>query len=966
MFDSFFGMLSAIGVVALIAVVARQHSRIGLLEREIGALRSFILSLPDAGKAKSAAAASAGHAASASAASSSASAGAASPHVAADAISTKAAEATPAGPVGETDTAPADEPGLAALRAKPAEAAPSEGLPETSASAAASAEAGDTVRSGAEPAAATAAGQAAKPASPPKAALKTPDLETALGTRWAVWVGGVALALGGIFLVRYSIEAGWFGPGTRLVLAGLFGLLLMAAGEFIRRTGFSMPMPGATGAYIPAILTAVGAFTLFGTIYAAHGIYGFIGPVTAFVLLGIVGVATTALALIHGQALAGVGLLGSFVTPILVATQSPNPWALFGYLAIVLVSSIAIARIRRWRFLASAAFAGTGFWCLVYMAEMTPVDLTIILFINLVMLASLAILCPDSEPGASARAGYRAFPAAIPAFFVALAAFALLVDPTLQPIGGVPAGTALFVAMVALAVWRAELLPLLFGAGIAVVIVYLRAGLAGSFEVEVMGEAVSVEGFPAQSAIDILLYPGLILSAVFIAAGLFQAQRLVAARRAGAASWAAFAAIVPFVTVCGLWLALGNPDIDFRYAFAALVLAAVLAAGGEGVARAEQPALTGGPAVSFLLAGAGAALIAAIHMAFGPAPTTILVGAAAVLPALATRWRTYPALGWLSVAAVVVVLVRAAIDPTIVGASALGPTPVLNALLPGYGIPALAFAFSAWQLGRTTGGRPRQAMEGSAIFFVLLTVAMLVRHAMHGGILDTSEATLAEQSIYSLLALAAGGILISLDLRAPSSVLRYGSLLIGVLSVAMIVLQHFLLLNPLFTNESTGAIPVFNLLFLAYLLPALAAALLAWYARSRRPPWYGMMLGITAAALAFTYATLSVRRIFKGEFIGFWKGLDPLETYSYSALWLGMGVALLVIGVRTGSFIMRAASGALIAIAVAKVFLFDMSELEGVLRALSFIGLGAVLIGIGLFYQRLLVGRAKRVENVVE
>jgi uncharacterized membrane protein len=35
-----------------------------------------------------------------------------------------------------------------------------------------------------------------------------------------------------------------------------------------------------------------------------------------------------------------------------------------------------------------------------------------------------------------------------------------------------------------------------------------------------------------------------------------------------------------------------------------------------------------------------------------------------------------------------------------------------------------------------------------------------------------------------------------------------------------------------------------------------------------------------------------------------------------------------------------------------------MSELEGVLRALSFIGLGAVLIGIGLFYQRLLT-RAK-------
>ena len=41
-----------------------------------------------------------------------------------------------------------------------------------------------------------------------------------------------------------------------------------------------------------------------------------------------------------------------------------------------------------------------------------------------------------------------------------------------------------------------------------------------------------------------------------------------------------------------------------------------------------------------------------------------------------------------------------------------------------------------------------------------------------------------------------------------------------------------------------------------------------------------------------------------------------------------------------------------------------MSELEGVLRALSFIGLGAVLIGIGLFYQRLLTRAAKRAAGV--
>ena len=36
-----------------------------------------------------------------------------------------------------------------------------------------------------------------------------------------------------------------------------------------------------------------------------------------------------------------------------------------------------------------------------------------------------------------------------------------------------------------------------------------------------------------------------------------------------------------------------------------------------------------------------------------------------------------------------------------------------------------------------------------------------------------------------------------------------------------------------------------------------------------------------------------------------------------------------------------------------------MSDLTGIYRALSFLGLGAVLVGIGWFYQRLLFPRAQ-------
>jgi uncharacterized membrane protein len=251
-------------------------------------------------------------------------------------------------------------------------------------------------------------------------------------------------------------------------------------------------------------------------------------------------------------------------------------------------------------------------------------------------------------------------------------------------------------------------------------------------------------------------------------------------------------------------------------------------------------------------------------------------------------------------------------------------------------------------------------MEAAAALFALLTLAMLVRHAMNGGVINTNTPTLAEQAIYTLIALGAGAILVALDMRSPSSVLRIGSLAAGVVSVAFVVAQHFVLLNPLFTDESTGSIPFFNLLFLAYLLPAAAAGALALYARGKRPKWYSAMLGLLMAVLVFVYATLSVRRLFQGEHIAYWAGMGQLETYAYSALWLAMGVALLVAGVWQRSQALRIASAVLIAVAVAKVFIFDMSELEGVLRALSFIGLGVVLIGIGLFYQKLLTRAARQ------
>ena len=81
------------------------------------------------------------------------------------------------------------------------------------------------------------------------------------------------------------------------------------------------------------------------------------------------------------------------------------------------------------------------------------------------------------------------------------------------------------------------------------------------------------------------------------------------------------------------------------------------------------------------------------------------------------------------------------------------------------------------------------------------------------------------------------------------------------------------------------------------------------------------------------------------------------EQYTYSAVWLIFGVALLAIGLVLKSQAVRLASAAVVILTVLKVFFVDMRDLTGIWQSISLIGLGIVLMGIGLFYQRLLFPR---------
>ena len=153
------------------------------------------------------------------------------------------------------------------------------------------------------------------------------------------------------------------------MLGLILAAALVAAGEYLRRReGAQASLGGVPVAYVPGVLTAAGTVAAFGSIYAAHALYGFIGPGVAFIALGATGLAAMLAAALHGPALAGLGLLGSLAAPLLVASDRPEPWPVVVYVAVVVAAAYWLARARHWLWLALSAAAGGGLWSLVLFA----------------------------------------------------------------------------------------------------------------------------------------------------------------------------------------------------------------------------------------------------------------------------------------------------------------------------------------------------------------------------------------------------------------------------------------------------------------------------------------------------------------------------------------------------------------------------------------------------------------------
>jgi uncharacterized membrane protein len=792
----------------------------------------------------------------------------------------------------------------------------------------------------------------AGPAAPPPLSAAAPGLEERLGTRWVVWIGGLALALGGFFMVRYSIEAGLLGPGVRVILGGLFALALLLAGEWTRRRESISSIEALPIANIPAILTAAGTAVAFATVYAAYALYDFLVPATAFVLLGLVALATLAAALLHGPALAGLGVVGAFVTPILVSSDKPDYWALYIYLAIVTAASFGLARARLWRWLAVTTIAFAVLWTFPGLNEglalVAPHAFHVIAGF---VLASLLVVCgfmfgPSIDDGriepisSGALAAYLfgAMLIVLSSFHadMALITFTVLVAATLVVAWRAPAATGALAAAAAL-----------------VFIVFAEWAVRANPDMLVLPGGPLPGIGPTATGSSVTLH--LVMAAVFT--GGFGIAGFLA--QGGSTSaiipvvWSAAATFTPIALLVALYARIAHLDRSIPFAILAVLLAAAFGAATEELTRREnRPGL----AISTALFATGTLGALALALTFALEKGWLTIALA--LMSLGTAWisiqRPISFLRWLAAILAGVVTARIVYDPRIVG-DAVGATPIFNWLLWGYGLPALSFWAASVFLRKRGDDAPLRMVEAAAILFTALLAFMEIRHFATGGNM-TAAPSLLETALQVCVTLAMAIGLERLRLRSHSIVHNVGAVVLTVIAGLISVFGLLILENPWFLSRIDVGGAVFNLLLLGYALPAVLMLLLSYAVAGHRPATYANTVAGGALVFALAYVTFEIRRFYHGPILvdGATTGA---EQYTYSLGWLTFGVVLLGVGIIVNSERARLASAVVIALTIGKAFVIDMSTLAGVWRALSFMGLGIVLVAIGWFYQRILFRR---------
>jgi uncharacterized membrane protein len=191
------------------------------------------------------------------------------------------------------------------------------------------------------------------PAWSPEPAAPAINWEQFMGAKLFAWLGGVAAFLGIAFFVKYSFEHDLIPPEIRVAIGFLFAVGLVVGGLYVPRERHAIT--GQT-------LCGTGIVSLYAVTFACNSIYhfAFFGPLATFAVMSLITATAFVLAIrLDAPVVAILGMLGGFLTPVLLSTGHDNPPGLFGYLALLDLGLMAVALHRRWHYLVSLGAVGT-------------------------------------------------------------------------------------------------------------------------------------------------------------------------------------------------------------------------------------------------------------------------------------------------------------------------------------------------------------------------------------------------------------------------------------------------------------------------------------------------------------------------------------------------------------------------------------------------------------------------------
>ncbi len=174
------------------------------------------------------------------------------------------------------------------------------------------------------------------------------SVEFAVASQWLLRIGILLVVIGISFFLKYSIDNGLLSETARTVLSAAAGLSMLIGGAQLVSSRFQLIGQGLFGG---------GIATLYFSVFAAHNLYHLVSLPVAFFLMTSVTVLSGFLAIRFDSRLSAVmGVLGGYLTPVLLAAGPVNFVGLYSYLLIVGCGVLGISAFKRWPLLSYLGF----------------------------------------------------------------------------------------------------------------------------------------------------------------------------------------------------------------------------------------------------------------------------------------------------------------------------------------------------------------------------------------------------------------------------------------------------------------------------------------------------------------------------------------------------------------------------------------------------------------------------------